>query len=95
MSSPSGAKLGVKFAQNTVDDRCCSGCSIVAGEEVVTRDSFICIGWRMIPYWLNNWEQQWGAECSSMMYELPQFAGGLHNACAGNPARHTPYRQHT
>ncbi len=24
--------------------------------------------------WLNNWEQQWGAECSSMMFELPHFA---------------------
>jgi hypothetical protein len=23
---------------------------------------------------LNNWEQQWGAECSSMMFELPHFA---------------------
>lgn len=30
--------------------------------------------WRLIPYWLNNWEQQWGAECSSMMFELPHFA---------------------
>lgn len=38
------------------------------------RESFISIGWRLIPYWLNNWEQQWGAECSSMMFELPQFA---------------------
>jgi hypothetical protein len=28
----------------------------------------------LIPYWLNNWEQQWGAECSSMMFELPHFA---------------------
>ena len=28
-----------------------------AGEEVVTRESFISIGWRLIPYWLNNWEQ--------------------------------------
>ena len=46
----------------------------VSGEEVVTRESFISIGWRLIPYWLNNWEQQWGAECSSMMFELPQFA---------------------
>lgn len=23
---------------------------------------------------LNNWEQQWGAECSSMIFELPHFA---------------------
>ncbi len=23
---------------------------------------------------LNNWEQQWGAECSSMVFELPHVA---------------------
>jgi len=45
-----------------------------AGEEVVTKESFISVCWRLIPYWLNNWEQQWGAECSSMMFELPHFA---------------------
>ncbi len=44
------------------------------GEEAVTRESFISIGWRLIPYWLNNWEQQWGAEVSSMTFELPHFA---------------------
>eukprot|EP00775_Hariotina_reticulata_P013637 gene13637-13760_t len=47
---------------------------LLPGEEVVTRESFISICWRLIPYWLNNWEQQWGAECSSMMFELPHFA---------------------
>lgn len=45
-----------------------------AGEEVVARESMISICWRLIPYWLNVWEQQWGAECSSMTFELPQFA---------------------
>eukprot|EP00882_Tetradesmus_deserticola_P018852 GHRQ01020249.1.p1 GENE.GHRQ01020249.1~~GHRQ01020249.1.p1 ORF type:complete len:249 (+),score=89.12 GHRQ01020249.1:30-776(+) len=49
-------------------------CGLLPGEEVVTRESFISICWRLIPYWLNNWEQQWGAECSSMMFELPHFA---------------------
>ncbi|RMZ56490.1 hypothetical protein APUTEX25_001337, partial [Auxenochlorella protothecoides] len=44
------------------------------GEDVVTQESFVSIGWRLIPYWLNNWEQQWGAECSSMVFELPHFA---------------------
>lgn len=87
------------------------------GEEVVSRESFISICWRLIPYGLNKWEQQvrhtpvpclrpptwlfaqllpalcaykracctrtchamprapqWGAECSSMMFELPHFA---------------------
>ncbi len=47
---------------------------LLAGEEVVTKESFISVCWRLIPYWLNNWEQQWGAECSSMMFELPHFA---------------------
>ncbi len=32
------------------------------------------ICWRLIPYFLNNWEQSWGAECSSMTFELPHFA---------------------
>ncbi len=45
-----------------------------AGEEAVTKESFVSICWRLIPYWLNNWEQQWGAECSSMLFELPHFA---------------------
>lgn len=48
--------------------------SPLAGEEVVTKESFVSVCWRLIPYWLNNWEQQWGAECSSMMFELPHFA---------------------
>lgn len=41
---------------------------------MVTRESYISICWRLIPYWLNNWEQQWGAECSSVMFDLPHFA---------------------
>lgn len=40
----------------------------------MTKESFISICWRLVPYWLNNWEHQWGAECSSMMFELPHFA---------------------
>lgn len=58
---------------------CCLICLAIdlplwAGEEVVTKESFISICWRLIPYWLNKWEQEWGAECSSMMFELPHFA---------------------
>ena len=45
-----------------------------AGEEVVTKESLVSFCWRLIPYWLNSWEQQWGAECSSVMFELPHFA---------------------
>ncbi|PRW60537.1 hypothetical protein C2E21_1293 [Chlorella sorokiniana] len=47
---------------------------LLPGEEVVTRESFVSIAWRLVPYWLNQWEQQWGAECSSMLFELPHFA---------------------
>ncbi len=28
---------------------------VSAGEESVTRESFVSICWRLIPYWLNNW----------------------------------------
>ncbi|KAL4421914.1 hypothetical protein ABPG77_005198 [Micractinium sp. CCAP 211/92] len=47
---------------------------LLPGEEVVTRESFVSIAWRLVPYWMNQWEQQWGAECSSMLFELPHFA---------------------
>ncbi|GIL76693.1 hypothetical protein Vretimale_8764 [Volvox reticuliferus] len=47
---------------------------LLPGEEAVTRESVISICWRLIPFWLNNWEQQWGAEVSSMTFELPHFA---------------------
>jgi len=47
---------------------------LLPGEEVVTRESFISIGWRLIPFWLNRWESNFGAECSSILFELPHFA---------------------
>lgn len=47
---------------------------LLPGEEVVTKDSFISVCWRLVPYWLNNWEQNWGTECSSMLFEVPRFA---------------------
>ncbi|KAA6427331.1 MAG: hypothetical protein FRX49_01996 [Trebouxia sp. A1-2] len=47
---------------------------LLPGEEVVTKESLVSFCWRLIPYWLNSWEQQWGAECSSVMFELPHFA---------------------
>ena len=40
----------------------------------MTKEAFVSIIWRLIPYWLNNWEQQWGAECLSMLFELPHYA---------------------
>ena len=47
---------------------------MLPGEEHIDKESLVSICWRLIPYWLNNWEQQWGAECSSMLFELPHFA---------------------
>lgn len=47
---------------------------LLPGEDVVTKGSFVSIGWRLVPYFLNNWEKQWGAECSSMLFELPHYA---------------------
>lgn len=54
----------------------CRQCTdfVPVGEEIVTKECFISVCWRLIPYVLNNWEKQWGAECSSMMFELPHFA---------------------
>jgi len=47
---------------------------LLPGEEVITRESFMAIGWRLIPFWLNRWESTFGAECSSILFELPHFA---------------------
>lgn len=47
---------------------------LLPGEEVVTKDSIVSVCWRLVPYWLNNWEQNWGTECSSMLFEVPRFA---------------------
>ena len=47
---------------------------LLPGEEVVTKDSVVSVCWRLVPYWLNNWEQNWGTECSSMLFEVPRFA---------------------
>lgn len=44
------------------------------GEEHIDREALVSICWRLIPYWLSAWEQAWGAECSSMLFELPHFA---------------------
>ncbi|MEW5308759.1 MAG: hypothetical protein WDW38_000693 [Sanguina aurantia] len=47
---------------------------LLPGEEQVTRDAFLSIAWRLLPYYLNNWEKQWGAESSSMLFEMPHYA---------------------
>lgn len=47
---------------------------LLPGEEAVTRESFISVGWRLVPFWLNRWESNFGAECSSILFELPHFS---------------------
>lgn len=44
------------------------------GEDAVARESFISIAWRLIPFFLNRWESSFGAECSSILFELPHFS---------------------
>lgn len=44
------------------------------GEEAIEADVLHSIVWRLFPYWFNRWEQEWGVECSSMLYALPHFA---------------------
>lgn len=47
---------------------------LLPGEEAVTRESFVSIAWRLVPFWLNRWESSFGAECSSIIFEIPHFA---------------------
>jgi len=46
-------------------------------EEAIPRECFVSIVWRLIPFWLNKWESNFGAECSSILFELPHFATEL------------------
>lgn len=47
---------------------------LLPGEEAIPRECFVSILWRLIPFWLNKWESSFGAECSSILFELPHFA---------------------
>lgn len=47
---------------------------LLPGEEAIPRECFVSIIWRLIPFWLNKWESNFGAECSSILFELPHFA---------------------
>ena len=47
---------------------------LLPGEEAIPRECFVSIIWRLIPFWLNKWESTFGAECSSILFELPHFA---------------------
>ena len=46
-------------------------------EGVPLSDTMLCVVWRLLPYWLNNWERRWGAECSSLLFEVQHFATEL------------------
>jgi hypothetical protein len=47
---------------------------LLPGEEAVTRESFVSIAWRLVPFWLNRWESSFGDEVSSIIFEIPHFA---------------------
>lgn len=47
---------------------------LLPGEEYIDHEALQTVFIRLIPYWFNNWEQQWGVECSSLLFELPHFA---------------------
>jgi hypothetical protein len=48
--------------------------SLLPGEEQLFVNAVIATFFRIVPYWLNNWERGWGAECTSLLYDLPHFA---------------------
>jgi hypothetical protein len=50
---------------------------LLQGEEGVSRESLLSVAWRLIPFIFNRWESTFGAECSSILFELPHFATEL------------------
>ena len=50
---------------------------LLPGEEYIDHEAFQTVIVRLIPYWFNQWEQQWGVECTSLLFELPYFAAEL------------------
>lgn len=50
---------------------------LLPGEEYIDHEAFQTVFVRLIPYWFNQWEQQWGVECTSLLFELPYFATEL------------------
>jgi len=46
------------------------------GEEGITWESFVSVCWRLVPYYLNQWEAKWGAETSSMVSGRVAGRGG-------------------
>lgn len=50
---------------------------LLLGEDAIARESLLSVAWRLVPFWLNRWESSFGAECSSIVFELPHFATEL------------------
>ena len=50
---------------------------LLPGEDAIPRECFVSIIWRLVPFFLNKWEADFGAECSSILFELPHFATEL------------------
>ena len=47
---------------------------VLPGEEAIPRECFVSIVWRLVPFLFNSWESNFGAEVSSILFELPHFA---------------------
>ena len=50
---------------------------LLPGEDAIFSEAVFASAFRLVPYWLNNWERRWGAECTSVLFELPHFAFDL------------------
>ncbi len=50
---------------------------LLPGEDAIPRECFVSVIWRLVPFFLNKWEADFGAECSSILFELPHFATEL------------------
>jgi hypothetical protein len=53
----------------------------------VTFESFVSVCWRLVPYYLNQWEAKWGAECTSMVRAGPLGSHGAAGAWKGDRTR--------
>ena len=47
------------------------------GEEIVDTEIAFAFLWRLVPFWLNKWERDWGAEVSSVLFAAPHIAAEL------------------
>jgi hypothetical protein len=47
---------------------------LLPGEDQLLLNAVFATFFRVVPYCLNNWERGWGAECTSLLYDLPHFA---------------------